>query len=445
MSTSSKTVLCHGVFDILHIGHIKYLEAAKKHGNRLVVSITADRFVDKGPGRPYFSAERRAEMLRAIKCVDEVWICDERTAIAAIRNFKPNVYVKGQDYKDASHDVTGEIENERKAVESYGGRVVFTNEEVHSSSSIVNSCLREWSEEQKETISKIMANGGFRACANALEKLSKLKVLVIGEPIIDIYRFVKPEGISSKSPSISCRFEKEEVYEGGSTAIFKHLNSFCDAKLGIFKEKKPAVKIRYIAGSQRVFEVTEIEDSQEQWQLPKDFDADVIVAADFGHGMFSGSEFDNFPGFVGLNVQTNSSNFGFNVYTKHKKFDYLCLDTREIRLGEHDRYSKPLEIAEKIRKKVNKPMSFTCGSDGAFLLGRSFNWHSPAFSDMVIDATGAGDAYFAITTLLMATECNEVLVPFIGNVFAGLKTKIIGNKSAVTKPQLIKAIKSILA
>jgi sugar/nucleoside kinase (ribokinase family) len=171
------------------------------------------------------------------------------------------------------------------------------------------------------------------------------------------------------------------------------------------------------------------------------------VVADFGHGLFEESArgaLDEAKGFIGLNVQTNSSNFGYNVYTKHERFDYLCLDTREARLAMHNRFSDPLSIAASIRESIGRPFGFTAGAQGAYLLDELTHF-SPAFSDVVIDATGAGDAYFAITTVLLASGCTPALVPFIGNVFAGLKTKIIGNKSAVSKVSLLKACKGILA
>jgi cytidyltransferase-like protein len=426
----------------LHYGHIKHLEEAKKRGDRLIVSVTSDRFVNKGPGRPYFTQDRRSEMLRALTIVDEVFISDERTALGAIRRFRPDFFVKGPDYKDFTKDLTGEIVNEKREVEKYGGKLVFTDDETHSSSSIINRFFSSFSEDQKTQIEKIKSIGGMASIESALNEVAKLKVLVVGEPILDIYRFVHPEGISSKSPTVSCRFEYEEVYQGGSWAIQSHLRDFCGT-VGLTHNGKIAKKIRYIAGTQRVFEVTEIDDSYKEWQ-PYRGDHDVIVAADFGHGMFNGDELEKSNSFVGLNVQTNSSNFGFNVFHKHKRFDYLCLDTREARLATHDRYSDPITIAKKIKEEINKPFGFTVGANGAYLMDKDTHY-SPAFSDVIIDATGAGDAYFAITTVLLASNCHRDIIPFLGNVFAGLKTKIIGNKASVSKSSLLKACKGILS
>lgn len=455
-----KTVLAHGVFDVLHHGHLAYFRAAKEFGDRLVVSITTDRYVNKGPGRPYFTTALRAEMVKALGVVDEVVISDSPTAVQVIDQVKPDFYVKGPDYLDLTKDPTGEIYNEKKAVESHGGKLVFTEAQTWSSSTIINKFFQGWSDAQKEQIEKINQYGGISAVRNAIDEIKKTRVLVVGEPIVDIYRFCTPEGLSSKSPTVSARFQNEESYKGGSAAILNHLSSFCKMQslLGYYclrPGEAPPTKIRYVSTdkNQRVFEVTHIR--EDAWDLERAAeqllsqakDVDIVVAADFGHGLFEGSllhAMAYLDKFVGLNVQTNSSNFGFNVYTKHKRWDYLCLDAKEARLAERDRFSDHLCVANNIHTKEAKPTAFTQGSNGSNLFIKEKEHYSPAFSDVVVDATGAGDAFFAITTCLLATGCRPEFVPFIGNVFAGLKTKIIGNKEAVTKVQLIKACEGIL-
>lgn len=451
-----KTVLCHGVFDVLHAGHLAYFKEAKKYGERLVVSLTGDKFINKGPGRPYFTAIQRAGMVQAIRYVDEVYVVDGPTALPAIEQFRPDFYVKGQDYKDLTKDITGEIANEKAAVEKYGGQLVFTDAEMFSSSAIINRFSNIWTDHQRATIDEIKCHGGYDAIESAIEQVGKLRVLVIGEPILDIYRFCTPEGISSKSPSISARFQYQEQYQGGSLAITNHLRGFCETTPCYTGENVPK-KIRYISSDkqQRIFEVTEIKEDQWDRELISDHiwtssqKNDVVIAADFGHGLFEGpvlKAMDDIKAFVGLNVQTNSSNFGFNLYKKHERYDYLCLDTREARLAEHDRKGSPLQIATRIKKKTAARVGLTVGSNGAYLLdSKDMNHFSPAFTDQVIDATGAGDAYFAITTVLLASGCDPALIPFIGNVFAGLKTKIVGNKGPVSKVSLLKAVKAILA
>ena len=87
-------VLAHGVFDLLHVGHIKYLKKAKSFGDILIVSITSDIHVNKGPGRPYFNQKLRAEFLEAISFVDYIIINNFETSEKIISIIKPDYYVK---------------------------------------------------------------------------------------------------------------------------------------------------------------------------------------------------------------------------------------------------------------------------------------------------------------------------------------------------------------
>ena len=111
-----KVVLCHGVFDLLHIGHINHFHEAKDHGDILVVTVTSDQYVNKGPNRPAFSEEDRLKALAALNVVDYVALNKSPTAISAIKGLKPNIYCKGPDYKLHKNDISGEIINEIDAL-----------------------------------------------------------------------------------------------------------------------------------------------------------------------------------------------------------------------------------------------------------------------------------------------------------------------------------------
>ncbi len=125
-SLGKKVVQCHGVFDLVHPGHIMHFRAARREGDALIVTVTPDRYVNKGPDRPVFHEVLRAEALAAIEAVDFVAINETPTSTEAIKKIRPDVYVKGQDYSDLDKDITGGIHEEIEAVESVGGRVHFT-------------------------------------------------------------------------------------------------------------------------------------------------------------------------------------------------------------------------------------------------------------------------------------------------------------------------------
>jgi rfaE bifunctional protein nucleotidyltransferase chain/domain len=134
-----KIIHCHGCFDLLHIGHIRHLQAARAMGDVLVVTITADEYVDKGDGRPAFPQRLRAEALAALECVDFVAIAASPTAVEAIRLLRPDCYVKGQ---AAAENPSGRLRQEMEMVRAAGGETRFTDEVVFSSTELLNAHFR---------------------------------------------------------------------------------------------------------------------------------------------------------------------------------------------------------------------------------------------------------------------------------------------------------------
>ncbi len=130
--------LCHGCWDILHIGHVQHLRAAKKGCDILIVTVTADRFVNKGFDQPVFDAETRAEVLSELSCVDFVAINDNPTAVEAIRSLHPDVYFKGVEFQDWMPDRTPGLASEVKELYTHGGRIDFIGETLGSSTKLAS-------------------------------------------------------------------------------------------------------------------------------------------------------------------------------------------------------------------------------------------------------------------------------------------------------------------
>jgi rfaE bifunctional protein nucleotidyltransferase chain/domain len=137
-SEGKKLVLCHGCFDLMHPGHIKYFQAAKEFGDILIVTVTPDRYVDKGPGRPVFNERLRAESIEALRCVDYVAVNAWPTAEETLKLLKPHYYMKGQEFENLE-DKTGKINKEAEVVREIGAEMRFTHEIVFSSTELLNS------------------------------------------------------------------------------------------------------------------------------------------------------------------------------------------------------------------------------------------------------------------------------------------------------------------
>jgi len=133
----ARVVHCHGCWDLLHIGHIWHLKEAREMGDALVVTVTPDRFVSKGPGRPAFGEFQRAEALAALECVDYVAINRWPTAVETIRMLRPDVYCKGPDYQSPDQDPTGGIALEEAAVREVGGCLRITRARKFSSTELL--------------------------------------------------------------------------------------------------------------------------------------------------------------------------------------------------------------------------------------------------------------------------------------------------------------------
>ena len=135
-----RIVHCHGCFDLMHPGHIKHFQAAKNMGDLLVATITPDKYVDKGPERPVFNENLRAESIAALECVDYVAVNKWPTAEETLRLLKPNFYVKGQEFENIE-DKTGKIQKEYEVIREIGSEMRFTHEIVFSSTELIKKYI----------------------------------------------------------------------------------------------------------------------------------------------------------------------------------------------------------------------------------------------------------------------------------------------------------------
>jgi len=228
LKKKGKTIVqCHGVFDLIHLGHIRHFNLAKKEGDILIVTITNDQHVKRGPGRPIFNENLRAETLASLAITDYVGIIDAPTATHSIKLLKPNVYAKGIDYKQKEKDVTGKIYEEEGAIKSVGGRLVFTDDITFSSSKLINNYLDVFPQRTLKYLKAISKRYSIDFITEKLHSLKKLKVLVIGDAIVDQYHYCAPMGKSTKEDIISNKFISEESFAGGSLATANHVSGIC--------------------------------------------------------------------------------------------------------------------------------------------------------------------------------------------------------------------------
>ncbi len=479
-----KIVQCHGVFDLLHPGHIRHFKRAKAQGDTLVVTVTPDRFVNKGPGRPAFHERLRLETLSSLSCVDYVVLNDSPDAINAINAVRPHIYVKGKEYSNSAKDLTGKITLEVDTVRRHGGDVYYTDDIVFSSSSLINQHFSSHSPEALDYIEKMKAQYSLEEVLGKIDALSQKEVIVIGDAIIDEYQYVEPLGQSGKGIHMTAACLEKEVFLGGSLIIANHLAQYAkkvilitaigfnDAYRTLINEKLHAkvepyfiemdvpslVKKRYVlkdgASYLKLFETYSVSCkellSQEQtaqaislFQEKCQGKKQLAVVCDFGNG-FSNAALRNAisqsDAFLAVNTQTNSGNRGYNVITHYRRADFISLNEPEIRLAAHDRNSSLEGVTTDIAEIMNASyVSVTRGVKGVFCLQpKSESFSVPALSTQVVDRLGAGDSYLSLTSLALACGYPFDFAGFIGSSAAALDVQIVGNRDSVEKPALCK-------
>jgi rfaE bifunctional protein nucleotidyltransferase chain/domain len=507
-----KIVHCHGCFDLLHLGHIKHLQAARRMGDALVVTVTPDKYVNKGAGRPVFSEDLRAESLAALECVDLVAIDRGPTAVEAIRALRPDYYVKGQEFENLPSPPV-RLQAEIDAVRQAGGQIRFTHEVVFSSTGLLNQRDARGREgvgaptEERlagegvgpsGTPGAASATAGSNQAAGApsedarrfldgfrrrhsidevlagLARLRDLRALVIGEAIIDEYRYCLPLGKSPKAAIVTAKQIRSERQAGGVLACANHVGGFCgevdlvtclgggdSGERFIRDHLRPNVTPRFFVRPDaptitkrrymwepflvKMFEVALMDDtrlpSELEDELLEYLDGalpryDVVIVADYGHGFLSPRAAAVLTGrarFLAVNTQANAANLGFNLITKYPRVSYACIDEPEIRLATQDRWSPVGELAATLRGRLGcSAVTVTRGGQGALTCGvDGVQWDVPAFSSEVVDRMGAGDAYLAVTAPCVAAGMPLDVVGFVGGVTGALAVRIIGNRSPI--------------
>jgi rfaE bifunctional protein nucleotidyltransferase chain/domain len=482
-----RVVLCHGTFDLMHTGHIRHLQRARKEGDALFVTVTGDKYVNKGPGRPVFSEELRAETLAALACVDYVAINQDLTAINPINKIAPDIYAKGSDYQSHKDDVTGNIVREMNAVEAQGGKVLYTNEITFSSSNLLNEHFGVFPPETKEFLNGFRESFSEKDVVAKVKSLQPLNVLVVGDAIIDQYHYVAPLGQTGKGNILAVKYESEEQFAGGSLAVANHLAGFASkvtlvAGIGrinsheefmrskllgnvtphfVHIDNAPTVVKRRFVDSDlaKFFEVYFFQEDpilgkQEKeicdWlerELPK---YDVVVVPDFGNGFVSQSMAEVLSQkakFLAVNTQVNSGNRGFHVIHRYKRADFVSLNEPELRLAAHNRHDPVEAVAQSVAERVNaKYLAVTRGSKGLLMLDRPNNLiHSiPALSTKVVDRIGAGDAFLSLAGLCLGGKLPAQVAAFVGSTAAALDVQIVCNREPIDPVSFFKYVGTLM-
>jgi rfaE bifunctional protein kinase chain/domain/rfaE bifunctional protein nucleotidyltransferase chain/domain len=479
-----KVIMCHGTFDLVHPGHLRHLQYAKSQADILIVSVTADKHVSKSNYRPMIPQELRAFNLAAIEFVDYVIIDDEPTPIKNIDYIRPDFFAKGYDY------VTGGIHpkthDEVKSVTSYGGEIIFTpGDVVFSSSLFIENFPPNLGLEKLETL---MRHKGitFESLRKSIKDLQNLKVIVVGDTIVDTYVSCSVQGTStSKSPTISTRVESTTDYVGGAAAVANHLKAAGanvlfvsitgDDVLGefvrndlarrgiehqILREKgRPTTnKKLYIAEQHRLLKVDVVDNRPISEKSINSIieeirreSRDIAIMSDFKHGIFNRVSIPEFISVIPngtMKVADSQVASRWGNILDFKGFDLITPNEKEARFALADQDSVVRSLCTELYRNANcKNLILKMGAKGIM-----FQYSEPeiegsyfqidSLADQVLDPVGAGDALLAYASLGLKASGDPVISGILGVVAAGIACSQQGNVP-IQPTQIIEKLNSI--
>ena len=464
---SKKTfVMCHGVFDIVHPGHLRHLANAKSKADFLIVSITTDRHIKKGTYRPHIPEKLRALNLSALDMVDYVIIDSDATPINNIKYLKPNFFAKGFEYQRPSFQTA--TYKEAQVVKSYGGKVLFTpGDVVYSSSKILEKNLPNLKYEKLINLFKIN-DITFNEIYELLKKIKNVRVHVVGDMIVDTYTYGDFIGGQTKTPTFSIKYLRHKHYTGGAGIVAKHLaksgakvtlttmvgkdhlSEFVKKDLKkhniklnfiIDKNRPTTNKNAIISSSYRLLKLDTVDNSPISLEMVAKFrnfikntKADVIIFSDYRHGIFNFLSIKELVGAIPkkiLKIVDSQVASRWGNITDFKKFDLITPNEREARFATSDQDSSVGSLASLVIDKSNaKNIILKLGNKGVLCLkNKTKKYFSiDSFAEKIIDPVGSGDALLSYAATIFFLSRSLEISSFIGSVAAACVCEKEGNE-----------------
>ena len=478
-----RVVMCHGMFDIVHPGHIRHLLYAKAQGDTLIASLTCDEFGGKGNGRPYVPQELRAVNLAALEAVDYVLIDHQPEPLANIFALQPDFFVKGFEYSDGGTQV--KTQEEIEAVSSYGGEFLFSpGDVVYSSTQLLEHHKPSLTLEKVATL--MQAEGvTFDHLRATLDRMAGVTVHVVGDTIVDKYSYCTPLGQSTKTPTLSVKLNQSERFVGGAGVVAKHLRSLgadvtlttvlgedevsefvaedlrgWDIQLNCVHDanRPTTIKERFWADSYKLLQVDTLDNSPlasryvtQMGELVRESAADLVIFSDFRHGLFHSDSIGELssaipPGATKAADSQVSSRWG-NIMD-FKGFDLITPNELEARFALGDQDSGVRHLAQRLLVEAEaKYLILKLGERGVLAYRqsspapRSF-FYLDSWVEGLVDAVGAGDAMLAGASLALVASQDIVQSAIIGNLAAAIACELQGNVP-VQRANLLQRLRSI--
>lgn len=472
--------LCDGFFNILHIGHIRYLKQAKNVSDVVIVSIVADAILDMQTQlSDYYHEGDRAAALSELPYVDFIIINPYNTLTDLVAKIRPNTLVEGPESNSNGNNTQKLDDLDKEALKKIGVEVLKVKEDEMVSTAQINRYIKSLPLDIRTYIDQFQRRFDKATILQTVEAMKDLSVLVIGDTIIDEYHYCTAIGKSSKDPTLAIKYESHDKFAGGVLAVANHLagfarkvdlvtilgeknsyESFIRPKLQgnisprffIRPNTTTLVKRRFIDGytTTKLLEVYEMDDTYLSGRINKEFndlifdkisEYNLIVAADFGHGTINKglkNALSELAPYLAVNAQSNAGNRGFNNITKYPKANYVSMAEHEIRLEMRDLTGRLQPMMKELLNRLDcEKVTVTRGRKGSMILDRRGEFYQvPSFVCNVVDRVGAGDALFAVTSLAASINAPAEVIAFLGNIVGAMAVEIMGNQEFIATEQV---------
>lgn len=479
-----KVVLCHGVFDLLHAGHVDYFREAKSLGDILVVSVTAEKYVRKGIGRPYFNNDIRCFFLAAIKYIDFVILAEEYTAKGIIELVEPYLYVKGKEYENAASDLTGKIGEEIRLAREHGGDIYFTSGIVFSSTNLINRCFNSFSDDIKTYMKNLCKKININDIVDLVDRISDKKILLLGDTYFDKYHFcnaldgeeysyhniIEENGIVMYSRGVwdvaniiaefaddvtiltmlNGKYGENLTKKKNVTDISEYSDEYNNLEYDNFVEKKNGL-------INKLFSVISNKNTKEILDLARDNIVekikgvankyDCVVIFDYGLGMIDEeliSEIEKCAKCLFVTSRELSGIEQINSIMRFGRSDYFAITKKEIQkkllLQNMSNKEALLEIEHKLK---GKGWILDANGDSCMIQDNEFI-QCPSLFNKVKDLNGSDEAFSAMALLISLAGGNVEISAFMGNIAKTLKAQLIGNSGKLEKVNILSYARTLL-
>jgi len=464
---SKRTAFISGNFNVVHPGHLRLFRYAREKADRLVIGVFADAL---GGDQIFIPEALRMDALRNNVLVDEVILIDDSLE-STLTRLKPDLVIKGHEYE-------GKENPEEHMLKKLGGELIFNSgESAFSSADLIQREFRGSADSRVQLPHEYLARRGISPSdlIGRVQKINGIRLVVVGDLIIDEYVTCEPVGISREEPTVVVTPIDTTRFVGGAGIVAAHAASLgakvtfislaggdelaefarssletlgVDVKIVDSNDLKTIVKTRFRSQGRNLLRVNNsvsIDARDEHLEeLASEFklgvgNADAIVFSDFDMGCLTSEIVGRLLASMSENrpilAADSQARIGLGSLRKFAGVDLVTPTEKEARSAVRDETSGLAALAHRVRSDLGVPnVLLTLGKEGVLISGDqaklSGQWPTdllPALNPSPVDVAGAGDCMLVVTTLALATGASIWEASLLGSVAAAIQVGRVGN------------------